>query len=74
MILDLRDIVPGEHQSQVAYVFHQLTSGESILLVNDHDPKPLLSQFRSVLGDRFFWDYLQAGPKIWQVQIGLVVT
>ena len=71
-ILDLRDAKPSERHAQIVNAFQQLTAGEAILLVNDQDPKPLFIQFRSIFGDSFFWDYVETGPEVWQVQIGLV--
>jgi len=50
--------------------FNQLLPGEAMLLVNDHDPKPLFYQFQAELGDIFTWDYIEQGPEVWQVRIG----
>jgi uncharacterized protein (DUF2249 family) len=74
VILDLRDVTPSERHAQIANDFQQLSAGEAILLVNDRDPKPLFIQFRSTVGETFFWDYVETGPEVWQVQIGLAMT
>jgi uncharacterized protein (DUF2249 family) len=68
--IDVRNIIPRERHPLIFDSFLQLVPGESILLINDHDPKPLFYQFRAELGEDFFWDYLEKGPAIWQVQIG----
>ncbi|MGC1213302.1 MAG: DUF2249 domain-containing protein, partial [Micromonospora sp.] len=50
--------------------YHSLDAGESFVLVNDHDPKPLYYQFAAEHPDQFSWDYLESGPERWQVRIG----
>ena len=48
----------------------RLAPGESFVLVNNHDPKPLRREFQATYPDRYGWDYLEAGPDRWQVRIG----
>ena len=48
----------------------KLQPGEALLLVNDHDPKPLFYQFQAEASGEFTWDYLENGPEVWQVRIG----
>ena len=48
--------------------------GESFVLVNDHDPKPLYYQFEAEHTGQFSWNYLQQGPQLWQVEIGRSVA
>ncbi|HUC91687.1 MAG TPA: DUF2249 domain-containing protein [Paenibacillus sp.] len=52
--------------------FDELEEGEALLLINDHDPKPLFFQFQATRGGRFSWDYLERGPELFQVKIGKV--
>ena len=40
-----------------------------MLLVNDHDPKPLRFQFQSTLPDKFEWEYIEQGPVTFQIKI-----
>jgi uncharacterized protein (DUF2249 family) len=49
--------------------FDQLDEGESFLLVNDHDPRPLLYQFGIRYPSMFGWDYVAQGPDLWKVRI-----
>jgi uncharacterized protein (DUF2249 family) len=42
----------------------------SLLLVNDHDPKPLYYQFAAEHAGVFVWEYLEKGPIDWRVRIG----
>jgi len=47
----------------------QLRPGESLVIMNDHDPKPLRYQTEAMWPDRFTWSYLQSGPELWRVAI-----
>lgn len=49
--------------------FNRLKPAESMLLVNDHDPKPLRFQFQSMHEGEFEWEYIEQGPKTFQVKI-----
>ncbi|MGA9521999.1 MAG: DUF2249 domain-containing protein [Myxococcaceae bacterium] len=68
--LDVRTIVPRERHPRIFNTFDALGSGEGFELVNDHDPKPLLYQFKAERPDAFSWSYLEQGPEVWRVQIG----
>ncbi len=68
--IDVRSIIPRERHPRIFGTFHKLADGESFLLVNDHDPKPLFYQFQAELGQAFSWDYLESGPEVWRVRIG----
>lgn len=50
--------------------FKQLAPGQSFVLVNDHDLKPLYYQFRFEREGQFTWEYLEQGPEVWRVRIG----
>jgi uncharacterized protein (DUF2249 family) len=67
--IDLRPLALGERHSLIVSTFRSLGAGESVELVNDHDPGPLLDQFRSEWPGRFVWDDLQGGPEVWRVRI-----
>jgi uncharacterized protein (DUF2249 family) len=67
--VDVRDIAPRDRHPLVFSTFRSLGIGETLELLNDHDPKPLFFQFQSELPGRFSWDDLQAGPDIWRVRI-----
>lgn len=69
-IVDVRDIVPRERHPMIFGAFASLAPGEALLLVNDHDPKPLFYQFQAELGGLFTWDYVDTGPEAWRVRIG----
>jgi uncharacterized protein (DUF2249 family) len=67
--LDVRDIPPREKHPTIFKTFAELGPGESFVLVNDHDPKPLRYQFEHELTGQFGWEYLEQGPEVWRVAI-----
>ena len=69
-VLDVREIPQGRRHPRIFGIYARLTPGESFVLVNNHDPKPLRREFQAAYPDRFGWDYLEAGPERWRVRIG----
>ncbi len=69
-LLDVRTLIPMERHRQIFETYAKLQPGESFVLVNDHDPKPLYYQFEAEHTGQFSWNYLQQGPQVWQVEIG----
>ncbi len=67
--LDVRVIPPREKHPTIFSTFSELAPGESFVLVNDHDPKPLRYQFEYEHAGQFGWEYLEAGPAVWRVEI-----
>ncbi|HQR17628.1 MAG TPA: DUF2249 domain-containing protein [Gemmatimonadales bacterium] len=67
--LDVRVIPPREKHPTIFTTFSALAPGESFVLVNDHDPKPLRYQFEYEHAGQFGWEYLEEGPTVWRVQI-----
>jgi len=68
-ILNVTLLAPGLKHSTVFERFDDLISGESLILHNDHDPKPLYFEISSKRGDIFSWDYLEQGQELWRVKI-----
>ncbi|MCK6404654.1 MAG: DUF2249 domain-containing protein [Rhodocyclaceae bacterium] len=68
--VDVRSIVPRERHPLIFGTFDALAPGEALLLINDHDPKPLFYQFQAEAEGEFTWDYIERGPEVWQVRIG----
>ena len=68
--IDVRQIPPRERHPLIFDTFDHLSPGDALLLINDHDPKPLFYQFQAESKGEFTWDYLENGPDVWQVRIG----
>jgi uncharacterized protein (DUF2249 family) len=67
--LDVRALPHGTRHEIIFSKLDQLQPGESLVIVNDHDPKPLRYQTEAMWPDRFTWSYLQSGPELWRVAI-----
>ncbi|MCC7418468.1 MAG: DUF2249 domain-containing protein [Acidobacteria bacterium] len=67
--LDVRQMPPAKRHPQIFETFDALSAEESFVLVNDHDPKPLLYQFQAERAGRFDWSVLEAGPERFRVEI-----
>ena len=70
--IDVRQILPRMRHPLIFTTFGQLQPGEAFLLVNDHDPRPLLYQFTVRHPGEFGWDYEEEGPDVWRVRISRV--
>ena len=68
-VVDVRTIAPRSRHELIFSTFCELEPGESFVLVNDHDPKPLRYQFQAEYTESFSWDYLESGPSTWRVKI-----
>jgi uncharacterized protein (DUF2249 family) len=67
--LDVREIPPRERHARIHELFDALAKGDSFVLVNDHDPKPLLYEFQIERAGQFDWTHLERGPEVWRIQI-----
>ncbi|RWM07713.1 DUF2249 domain-containing protein [Mesorhizobium sp.] len=67
--LDVRAIPPVERHARIFGIARALDEGESFVIVNDHDPRPLRYQMETRYPGLFSWEYLQQGPEIWRVEI-----
>ncbi|MDP3879176.1 MAG: DUF438 domain-containing protein [Dehalococcoidales bacterium] len=67
--LDLRTIMPFERHELIFEKWDALKSGETLKIINDHDPKPLHYQFEAEYKAQYEWEYEQQGPKDWIVKI-----
>lgn len=67
--LDVRPLPPEARPSAIFQVVGGLAAGESLVLINDHDPRPLRHRFDAEDRERFAWEYMQEGPEVWRVRI-----
>lgn len=62
--------IPGPQRHQYIFnCFENLGGGESLVVVNTHDPVPLLRQFHELKGGEFQHEYLEQGPSQWRLKI-----
>lgn len=67
--LDVRELPPRQRHSLIFETCGKLAGGDAIVLVNDHDPRPLYYQFEAEYPGRFGWEYIESGPEVWRVRI-----
>lgn len=68
-VVDVRNIPPSQRHPLIFATFDALLSGESLELVNDHEPRPLYYTFYHEREGMYQWDYLESGPTVWRVHI-----
>ncbi len=67
--VDARILPTPKKHPTIFRTFEGLPLGQAMLLVNDHDPKPLHYQFAAERPGQFEWRYLENGPEVWRVEI-----
>ncbi len=67
--INVTKIIPKERHPLIFKAFDDLKKGESFLLVNDHDPKPLYYQFNHEKPGQITWEYQEQGPELWKVKV-----
>lgn len=74
ILIDLQAIAPRARHPLIFATFEGLGGGDSLLLVNDHDPKPLYYEFAATYPGIFEWTYEKDGPQVWKVRISRLVA
>jgi uncharacterized protein (DUF2249 family)/quercetin dioxygenase-like cupin family protein len=67
--LDVRALRGSDQHPPVFARFDALRTGESFVLVDSHDPRPLLEEFETGRAGSYGWDYLDQGPDSWRIRI-----
>ena len=70
--LDVRDMTPRERHPAIFAQLEALKVGNSLRIINDHDPKPLRYQLLAEYPDMFKWQPEKQGPEEWIVLISRV--
>ncbi|MCU0387420.1 MAG: iron-sulfur cluster repair di-iron protein [Chitinophagaceae bacterium] len=68
-MLNVTLLEPGLRHPTIFERFDALPEGESLVILNDHDPRPLYYQMLGERGNVFTWQYLEEGPEWWRVSI-----
>jgi regulator of cell morphogenesis and NO signaling len=68
-VLNVTLLEPRQKHPTIFRHFDDLQGGEALVILNDHDPKPLYYQLLAERGQVFSWTYLENGPTWWRVQI-----
>ena len=73
-VLVVYELEPRLKHATIFSRFAQVPEGESLTIINDHDPKPLYYQMLGELGNVFIWEYLEQGPEIYRIRITRRIT
>jgi uncharacterized protein (DUF2249 family) len=68
-IIDAQKIPGPVRHATIFQTFDDLKEGSSLVIVNNHDPRPLLNQFTQQRPEQFTQEYLAEGPSEWKVKI-----
>lgn len=69
IFIDVTKLQPNQKHPAIFDAFDTIDAGSSIIIHNDHDPKPVYYQLLSLRGNCFSWSYLVTGPEKWEVEI-----
>ena len=64
------DMISLPHEVKHQKLFGTIGSmqpGETLKIINDHDPKPLQFRLQAQGEGMFGWEYEQEGPEVWKV-------
>lgn len=67
--LDVRQIPHAIRHGAVFGALSAIGSGQSLILVAPHDPKPLLAQIAERENGAFAVNYLTEGPEEWRLEL-----
>lgn len=67
--LDVRPLPHARRHDEIFGRLEALDSGDSLVIVNDHDPKPLCYQLDALWPSAYAWNYRESGPEVWKVAI-----
>jgi uncharacterized protein (DUF2249 family) len=70
--IDVRPIPHAQRHPLIFKTFDGLQPGQALVLVVDHDPKPVLFELDFVRTGKFAWSYLEQGPEVWRVQMAKI--
>lgn len=69
IVIDVTKLHPSLRHPAIFEAFDTINSGDSVIIHNDHDPKPVYYQLLGLKGNCFTWSYLSSGPEVWEVEI-----
>lgn len=67
--LDVPAISPAIRRQTLIQTFEALLPGDSFIIHNDHDPRPLYYELLSKKGNILTFEYLENGPSLWRVLV-----
>lgn len=68
-VIDVRPLAPRDRHPLIFEQLDALGPGDTLRLVNDHDPVPLRYQLDATRPGFFRWVAVDSGPEVWSVDI-----
>ena len=68
-VIDIRQIPIRERLETILDTWKALEKGNTLRIINDHDPVHLQQLLKSEFADQFEWHYIEQGPTEWVVAI-----
>ena len=69
LLLDLREHPLRERSMRLLLSLKKVAPSETLLVVSDHNPAPLLQELKPVLEKDFTYWIPEAGPETWRILI-----
>jgi uncharacterized protein (DUF2249 family) len=69
LTLDVRALPAPQRHPRIFTLLDQLLPGQELVLINDHEPRPLRYQIQATLPECFAWEPRQTGMHEWKVRI-----
>jgi uncharacterized protein (DUF2249 family)/CRP-like cAMP-binding protein len=67
--LDVRSIPPAKRHPKIFALFASLRAGQTLVLISDHEPRPLRAEFEQTQPGLFTWDQRRLGDGRWETRI-----
>lgn len=67
--IDVRSLAPPDRHGLIFDRLARLGAGDTLRLVNDHDPKPLAAQLEAQHPGQYRWQPVVTGPEVWEIDI-----
>lgn len=68
-VIEAQEIPATTRHAIIVESFDNLEGGDSLVIVNSHDPIPLLRFFQNSRTDQFVEEYLEKGPEVWRLRL-----
>ncbi len=67
--IDVRPIEPRDKHTRIFALVDDLSAGETLTIINDHDPVPLKYQLEAEHPGQFTFNYVESGPTQWILEV-----